>query len=253
MELTPSQKQTGFETWEHIWHLQRFMLTCQKSYILNTKKESHNLVTLLTSCTQSLVDTKDIKDQVDNIVGCYCDTASDDIDMVRSLVSNTLVLMKDILNQEVSKVRLKEYISTIFSDRCITHDQSKFSPIEVGLFDTYTPLLKTTEFGSPEYKGFLVALKPALDNHYAFNRHHPEHYSNGIAGMNLIDAIEMCCDWTASGLRTSKGSFEGSIKVTRPRFGYGTAMTKLLTNTYTTHLASIRELKSSDYNFQLRI
>lgn len=56
------------------------------------------------------------------------------------------------------------------------HDASKLSDAEKPLFDEFTPKLKDCEYGSDEYKEFLAGLKPALDNHYAKNSHHPEHY-----------------------------------------------------------------------------
>lgn len=55
------------------------------------------------------------------------------------------------------------------------HDNSKLDSPEKELFDEYTPKLKDAEYGSDEYKEFLVGLKPALDHHYANNSHHPEH------------------------------------------------------------------------------
>ena len=54
------------------------------------------------------------------------------------------------------------------------HDQSKLASPEVEYFTEYTPKLATCTYGSDEYKGFLAAIKPALDHHYANNRHHPE-------------------------------------------------------------------------------
>jgi hypothetical protein len=66
------------------------------------------------------------------------------------------------------------------------------------MFDTFTPKLKELIFGSDEYKAALVDMGEALKHHYANNRHHPEHYENGINGMTLIDVIEMVCDWMAA-------------------------------------------------------
>jgi hypothetical protein len=54
------------------------------------------------------------------------------------------------------------------------HDQSKLGDVERQTFVEYTPKLKGSTYGSEEYKGFLQKMKPALDNHYAHNRHHPE-------------------------------------------------------------------------------
>lgn len=56
------------------------------------------------------------------------------------------------------------------------HDQSKLVSPEVEVFDEYTPKLSKSTYGSDEYGGYLVAMKVALDHHYAANSHHPEHY-----------------------------------------------------------------------------
>jgi hypothetical protein len=66
------------------------------------------------------------------------------------------------------------------------------------MFDQWTPRLKELEFGSDEYKDALAHMGEALKHHYENNRHHPEHFENGIDGMNLIDVIEMVCDWKAA-------------------------------------------------------
>lgn len=60
--------------------------------------------------------------------------------------------------------------------RALVHDQSKLASPEVEAFDEYTPKLATCTYGSNEYKGYLAAIKPALDHHYAVNSHHPEYY-----------------------------------------------------------------------------
>lgn len=69
--------------------------------------------------------------------------------------------------------------------RANNHDNSKLEPPEVNTFTKYTSKLKEMEYGSEEYKQCLIDMKPALDNHYAHNSHHPEHYENGINDMKL--------------------------------------------------------------------
>ena len=81
------------------------------------------------------------------------------------------------------------------------HDQTKLESPEVELFTEFTDKLATSTYGSVEYEGFRAAMKPALDHHYAHNRHHPEHHKDGIEDMNLLDLVEMICYWkAASGL-----------------------------------------------------
>lgn len=128
------------------------------------------------------------------------------------------------------KLLLQSIISELEA-RIEKHDLSKFSELEKPYFDEYTPKLKTAEYGSDEYKQFLIELKPALDHHYKHNRHHPEHFDNGINEMNLIDVIEMLCDWKASTLRTKNGDIYKSIKINKDRFGYSDHFENMLINT----------------------
>lgn len=115
--------------------------------------------------------------------------------------------------------------------RGVKHDSSKLESPEVELFTTYTPKLANTTYGSEEYQSFLDGLKPALDHHYASNRHHPEHFVNGINDMNLVDIIEMFCDWKASTLRMNDGNLLKSIDVNAERFHIDDQLKQIFVNT----------------------
>jgi hypothetical protein len=58
--------------------------------------------------------------------------------------------------------------------RAMVHDKSKLESPEVEIFEEFTPKLAGSTYGSEEYQGFLKAMKPGLDHHYAKNSHHPE-------------------------------------------------------------------------------
>lgn len=112
------------------------------------------------------------------------------------------------------------------------HDQDKIhNCIEKALFDEFTPKLKDCTYGSDEYTLFLNSLKSALDIHYSINRHHPEHFANGINGMNLIDVLEMICDWKAASERHDDGDIFKSIEINQKRFGYSDDLKNILINT----------------------
>lgn len=102
--------------------------------------------------------------------------------------------------------------------RAILHDRSKFSSPEKEIFMEMTPKLKASTYNSPEYKEFLKEMKVALDHHYKKNRHHPNFFENGINGMNLIDLIELFCDWKAATLRHHDGDLNKSIEENTDRF-----------------------------------
>lgn len=120
------------------------------------------------------------------------------------------------------------------------HDVSKLGVEEKKIFDEFTPKLKTTTYGSDKYKGYLDKMKPALDHHYAHNRHHPEHftpsvlhfnYINESFGMDLIDIVEMFCDWKAATLRHDDGNLRKSIAINQKRFGFSDELTAIFLNT----------------------
>lgn len=111
------------------------------------------------------------------------------------------------------------------------HDQSKLEPPEVEAFTQYTASLAGLTFGSPEYEAAKQAMRPALTHHYAKNRHHPEHHKRGIRDMNLIDLVEMMCDWHAAASRHSDGNIRKSIEINATRFGIPVELAEIFENT----------------------
>ncbi|KYG28166.1 DUF5662 family protein [Alkalihalobacillus trypoxylicola] len=115
--------------------------------------------------------------------------------------------------------------------RAIVHDQSKLESPELEIFTEYTPKLKHSTYGSEEYKKFLNEMQVALKHHYANNSHHPEHYENGIKGMDLVDIVEMICDWKAATMRHDDGDIKKSIKINKDRFNYSNDLAHIFNNT----------------------
>tara|TARA_B100000214_G_scaffold357534_1_gene317191 strand:+ start:23839 stop:24558 length:720 start_codon:yes stop_codon:yes gene_type:complete len=237
MEYTNDEREVGFETYRHIWHVQRMLAVCIEGLFTDLGTgEQVDLVDLLSSvCTitrpghlERLWPTQDPQ--------------------LLKVITNTYNLFGDT-PQHLQKERENFVVNTLVR-RMITHDQSKLGEVEVKLFTEYTPRLGKVKFGSDEYKVFLKGLKPALENHYAKNRHHPEFYKDGIFGMTLIDVIEMVCDWTASSLRTADGSFENSLQICKHRFELSSSMAKLMQATYDNYLAPIYNLQPADYEQQ---
>lgn len=169
---------------------------------------------------------------------------------------------KEQTRQHIYNVGIKlDKVILELVDRKQSHDKSKLEEPEVSIFDIYTEKLKGSTYGSDEYKQFLVDMKPALDHHYANNRHHPEHFKNyncngchkdfkakrpdycdvcgysqmqeesDISQMNLIDIIEMFCDWKAASERHDDGDIFKSIEINQKRFGYSSDVKSILINT----------------------
>lgn len=116
-------------------------------------------------------------------------------------------------------------------DRSVHHDLSKTLPPELGVFNEYTPKLRECTYGSEEYWGHLKGMNTGLEHHYASNRHHPEHFDQGINDMTLVDLLEMLADWRAATERHAKGDLTASLAIQRDRFGIGDQLLQILANT----------------------
>ena len=130
--------------------------------------------------------------------------------------------------------RFQYYLAILFHEislRHDSHDVSKLESPEKDTFDRVTPLLKEVTYGSPQYKKVLGSMQEALDHHYAKNRHHPEHFANGMSGMTLIDLLEMFCDWCAATERHDDGNIGKSIAHNMQRFGFGETLASIMVNT----------------------
>ena len=115
--------------------------------------------------------------------------------------------------------------------RAREHDLSKLQSPEKEIFGEYTPELEKTEYNSPEYKELLKKVQVAIDHHYSKNSHHPQYYLNGINDMNLIDLLEMLCDWKAATERNKNGNIRTSIDKNAERFNIEPQLIKIFHNT----------------------
>lgn len=120
-------------------------------------------------------------------------------------------------------------------DRADTHDDSKLQEPELTGYAQLGVSLSGLEYGSEEYRKNLAALKSTIDHHYANNRHHPEHWPNGINGMTLIDLLEMLADWKAATKRNKNGNLRKSIEINGTRFKMTAQLRQILENTVREH------------------
>lgn len=114
--------------------------------------------------------------------------------------------------------------------RAVVHDNSKFSPEEYEPYDKAFPEFKKYAFGSEEINAVYESIRPALEHHLRYNRHHPEYHENGINDMNLLDIIEMVCDWLAASSR-SKTGIEKGLEINKERFKIDDQLYCIIKNT----------------------
>ena len=132
--------------------------------------------------------------------------------------------------KHVEKVQawLAEIVQRL-EERGLEHDRSKLSGLEREYYTQYGPRLGSVEFGSAEYHEVCTQMARGMTLHYEANRHHPEHFGDlGIAGMTLVDLVEMFCDWMAASERNS-----GKLNFTylQERFKLSKQLSSILANT----------------------
>lgn len=141
---------------------------------------------------------------------------------------------EDYIRDTEKHVRLVQtFLSTLIQEleqRAEQHDASKFEEPEKSIFIKHTPALEGISFGSEGYKKHREKVREALTHHYAKNSHHPEHYPDGVRGMNLVDIVEMFADWMASSIKYEGDIYE-SIKVSQERFGFSDELKQIFDNT----------------------
>lgn len=124
---------------------------------------------------------------------------------------------------------LQKVANALFG-RAVVHDNSKFSPEEYDPYEEAFPELQKYAYGSDEFKAALAKIKPAINHHYETNDHHPEYFEAGISQMNLIELIEMTCDWIAASERSQKDIFEG-LEMNKERFKINDQLFCIIKNT----------------------
>lgn len=116
-------------------------------------------------------------------------------------------------------------------DRSVQHDLSKTREPEQASYDEFVPTLRATAYGSAEHAAAVEAMGEGLRHHYAHNRHHPEHFANGVNDMTLVDLIEMLADWIAATERSPHGDLVRALEINRERFAIAPQLMDILVNT----------------------
>lgn len=156
------------------------------------------------------------------------------IKVVRDAISTIESLIRLEMAPLSTGVDHKQVRGVLFQSlnaRAREHDHSKLRTPEREIFARVTPEIRGLTYGTEKYDESLQMLGPALEHHYWANRHHPEHFDNQIWDMNLIDVLEMLCDWFADQQRHDDGNVFQSLGENVCRFGLPARFACLASNT----------------------
>ena len=138
------------------------------------------------------------------------------------------------------------------------HDVSKLESPEKETYDKYIPLLRSAKYGTDEYNKIRESMaKEGLSHHYSVNRHHPEHFKDLVNGMNLVDFVEMICDWFAASLRSDTSFIEG-LKPNQEKYDLPDMVMSIIKNTYEDYFEDFENLRKDkktdqDYINELKL
>ena len=126
-------------------------------------------------------------------------------------------------------------------DRALIHDDSIFTDEDLKLvIQEKKELMDLVAQGysrnSPQQQNHRKKWKPLLgEKHYSLNRHHIQYHDGGINGMNLIDLIEMLCDWYVA-TKENNRDIDKSIRENVQEHKIDSQLSRILKNT-------VREMK----------
>lgn len=134
--------------------------------------------------------------------------------------------------EHIHEVRVRiQKIQKILAQRALKHDRTKMlDDIEAAIFAEAGEKFADIKYGSKEYTENLERIKPAIEQHHRANRHHPEFHKEGINGMNLVDIVEMFCDWDAAVKRNKEGNIYESLRIQKERFDISDQLYNIMRN-----------------------
>lgn len=147
---------------------------------------------------------------------------------------NSIQKHKDSVKEKVA------YLSNKLKERADKHDDSKLETPELNWLIDMDREPRYT-YGTPEYFEKMKRWKKFFEHHYKHNRHHPDHFMNGIHDMNLVDLCEYCCDIISYYDEMHPEDAIKTIQAQKERFGFDNQLTDVLKNTlldYFTYLGS---------------
>lgn len=148
-------------------------------------------------------------------------------------------------HQRTVRKRLSHF-STILQSRAFIHDESKLQEPEYSLWKQMDEEPRYP-YGTKEYISKLDRWQHLFRMHWndSRNRHHPEHFTNPITEMDLMDMIEMLCDWLGYKEVLSYTEASKLVDSQCKRFNFPDEFRYLLLNTLTNYFVTFGGISSA--------
>lgn len=150
--------------------------------------------------------------------------------------------LDSILNHKKSVKKRLEWLSKRLEERANNHDDSK---LRVPEFRWLVQMDKEpfTQYGTQEYFQKMDKWEKFFRHHYENNRHHPDHFREGILGFNLVDLCEFTADIISYVDTLHVGKAIEIVENQAKRFNLDFQITQLIKNTILEYFTYIGDIK----------
>jgi hypothetical protein len=148
----------------------------------------------------------------------------------------------NMINKHIASVQLRiEKLSLELEKRIMLHDSSKLEEPEHSMWLEMDKEKDKPAYGTSEYFERKERFAKVFEQHYnnEKNTHHPEHFLNGVDDMNIIDVVEMLCDWVSYKKVISYTEASKIIDENSERFGISDQLASILKNTLRDYFVSL--------------
>ncbi len=147
-----------------------------------------------------------------------------------------LLLIKSVMIHKLVIMKLLDRVICELLKRGLEHDDSKLKEPELGIFSSniriFNEMVNYHYIKENDNNELELSIEHGKQLHYDSNSHHPEHYGElGINGMDLVDIIEMVCDWLGSHERYKNiEEVEKMLSIQYKRFGIDEQLGHIISN-----------------------
>ena len=143
---------------------------------------------------------------------------------------SALATIESILKHKTSVKKKLTFLVEELEKRAENHDNSKLQQPELNYLIEMDKEGRK-KYGSQEYFDKMKRWEKFFKHHYENNRHHPDHFSNGVEGMNLIDLCEYIVDIISYYDNMHVEDAIKTINEQKTRFKFDDQLTQILKNT----------------------
>jgi len=155
---------------------------------------------------------------------------------------SALKTVEDILKHKEKVKRRLLFLSEELRKRAECHDNSKLRDPEIKYLIEMDKEPKY-EYNTPEYFNKMKRWQKFFNHHYDNNRHHPDHFRNGILDMTLTDICEYLVDIISYYDEMHVHDAMDTVEKQQGRFGLDNQLSQILVNTLIEYFSYIGDQK----------